>query len=239
MIKYNILRIIFTLIMKTLFKFEVQGTKNVPSKGPYILAVNHLTIVEPPALLAVMPIKRITVFIAEKWRDVPVIGWLIVQFEGIVVDRDNIDRQALKAALTALRNGGVLGIAPEGTRSKTGGLIRAKSGIAFIATRAKVPILPVGISGQIGFEAKLKRLQRPHIRVNIGELVHLPDLKQENSSNQPKIDRGERLQQLADEVMIAIARLIDPEIRGVYADAVDQATKTGKVETSNIAAIDA
>jgi len=191
----------------------VKGLENVPAKGPYILAVNHLTVFEPPVLLAVMPIKRITVFVGDTWKDRPIIGWLLQAFEGIFVNRGRIDRQALRAALDTLKNEGVLGIAPEGTRSRAGGLIRAKAGIAYIATKANVPILPVGISGQLGAIEKLKRLHRPHLQVNIGQLVHLPALSGGN--------RGEQLQKYADEVMTAIARLIDPDLRGVYATAVE------------------
>ncbi|NIP24175.1 MAG: 1-acyl-sn-glycerol-3-phosphate acyltransferase [Phycisphaerae bacterium] len=211
--KYRFLKIIFTVIIRLLTKTEVRGTEYIPQDIPFILAVNHLTILESPVLFVVLPVKQVTVLVARKWEKHLLNGWLIKSVEGIFVNRDEIDRQALQAALDVLKAGGILGMAPEGTRSRTDGLIRAKAGIAYLATKANVPVLPIGISGQKDFMQKFKRLRRPHLLVNIGEPICLPSVIGPN--------RGRRLQKYADEIMVAIARLIEPELRGVYAAAAE------------------
>lgn len=212
MTRYQLLRIAFTVLVRSLARVEVRGTENVPQDQPFILAVNHLTLLEPPVLFVVMPIKQITVFVARKWEDHVAVGWLIRSLEGIFVSRGAIDRQALRTAVNVLKAGGVIGMAPEGTRSLTGGLIRAKPGIAYLAGKADVPILPVGVSGQLGYKAAWKRFRRVRMQVNIGPMIVLPPVQGAN--------RNQQLQQLADEVMVAIARLVDPELRGVYTEAV-------------------
>ena len=207
--KYQFLKVGFIILFRILTTIKISGLERVPRDTPFILAMNHLTLVEPPLLLLVMPVKRLTGFVARKWETHPLVGWIVRWAGAIFVNRDEIDRQALKMALDVLQQGGVLGMAPEGTRSQTGGLIRAKPGIAYLATKANVPVLPVGISGQKDFTQKLKRLQRLQLVVNIGELIYLPPVTGAN--------RSEALQRYADEVMVAIARLIEPELRGVYA----------------------
>lgn len=211
--KYRFLKIILTVIIRLLTKTEVRGTENIPQDIPFILAVNHLTILEPPVLFVVLPVKRVTVLVARKWEKHPLIGWLIRSVDGIFVNRDGIDRQALKAALNVLKSGGILGMAPEGTRSRTGGLIRAKAGIAYLATKANVLVLPIGISGQKNFVLKFKRLRRLHLLVNIGKPICLSPVTSPN--------HGEQLQKYADEIMVAIARLNEPELRGVYTAAAE------------------
>ncbi|RME51057.1 MAG: 1-acyl-sn-glycerol-3-phosphate acyltransferase [Caldilineae bacterium] len=211
---YPVLRLIFKFIVWILARVEVQGVEHIPPRGPFILAVNHLTILEPPVLFVALPIKRVTVFAADKWEHVFFIGWLLRRVGAIFVNRGEVDRRALRAALKVLRSGGVLGIAPEGTRSKTGGLIRAKPGIAYLASLTNAPILPVGMSGQLHFSQQWRRLRRLHLRIRVGPLIHLPPVTGP--------DRMAQLQAHADRVMVAIARLVDPELRGIYASAVTE-----------------
>jgi len=100
----------------------------------------------------------------------------------------------------------VLGIAPEGTRSKTGSLQRGKPGAAYLALRANVPILPVVVTGTERVFRDLLRLRRPRVRVVIGEpfRLTLPE------------DEKRPLQALADRMMYRLAELLPPEYRGVY-----------------------
>ncbi|MFQ5578326.1 MAG: lysophospholipid acyltransferase family protein [Anaerolineae bacterium] len=216
---YRVLRAIFKVIVAAAARVEVSGLENIPLKGPFILAVNHLTILEPPVLFVVLPIKRVTVFAADKWEQAFAIGWLLKRVGAIFVNRGTVDRRALRAALNVLKRGGVLGMAPEGTRSRTGSMIRAKPGIAYLATVANVPILPVGMSGQLNFSRQWLRLKRLRLRINIGRLLYVPAVS--------GADKMARLQHYADQVMVAIARLVDPELRGVYAAAVEGGSSAG------------
>ena len=135
---------------------------------------------------------------------------MVSVIRGIWLNREEIDTRALRAARDHLKSGGVLGIAPEGTRSQTGGLIQAKTGVAFLADQAGVPILPVGVSGTWKITKEILTLRRPRINVKFGEPFTLPP-----------IDRKERdagLNRNTDEIMCRIAALLPPENRGEYAE---------------------
>jgi 1-acyl-sn-glycerol-3-phosphate acyltransferase len=135
---------------------------------------------------------------------------LIDLLDGIWLSRDEIDTRAIRAARDHLQSGGVLGIAPEGTRSQTGALIEAKTGVAFLADRAKVPIIPVAVSGTWQITSEILSLKRPVIVVNFGRPFTLPPVDRNT--------RDQDLQKNTDEIMCQIAALLPPENRGVYAD---------------------
>ncbi|HFB52196.1 MAG TPA: 1-acyl-sn-glycerol-3-phosphate acyltransferase [Anaerolineae bacterium] len=212
MTKYRLAQLVFRAIFKLIAKIKVSGLEHFPREGAFILTINHLALIDPVVLLSVVPPRKITVLVAKKWEHTFFVGWLVRSLGGIFIHRGEVDRHALQAALNVLKSGGIIGLAPEGTRSKTGGLQRAKAGVAYLATKANVPVLPIGISGQQGLVKSLLHLRRLKIHVNIGELIYLPPLSGK--------DKMAQLQAYADEIMIAIAKLIEPELRGVYASAV-------------------
>lgn len=217
MTKYRLIKLAFQILFKFIAKIKITGAENFPPSGSYILAINHLTILDPVILLAVLPIKHATVFVAKKWEHHFFVGPLVRGLGGIFVQRGEVDRAALLASLRVLKSGDVLGIAPEGTRSPTGGLQRAKPGVAYLATKAGVPVLPVGVSGHSDFMKTLRRLRRLRIHVQVGKLISL----------QPVSGKGktEQLQAYADQIMIALSKLVDPELRGIYASAVPSSHK--------------
>ncbi len=212
MTKYHLIRLIFKLVFKLIAKIEITGMEHYPKREPFIIAINHLTLIDPVILLAILPPQKITVFVAKKWEHKFVVGPLVRALGGIFVHRGEVDRAALQASLKVLKNGGILGLAPEGTRSRTGGLQRSKPGVAYLAIKTNTPILPIGISGHTNFAQTLRHLRRVKIHVNIGELIYLP----------PASGKGKtvQLQEYADQMMVALAQLIDPDLRGVYASPV-------------------
>jgi 1-acyl-sn-glycerol-3-phosphate acyltransferase len=107
-----------------------------------------------------------------------------------------------------LKAGGVLGLAPEGTRSHTGQLQEGKTGAAYLADRAGVPIVPVALAGTENVWRNLKRLRRTPVACTIGQPFRLP------SDGRAK---GEQLKHLTDEVMCRIAALLPPQYHGAYA----------------------
>lgn len=214
MTNYRLIQLFFRMLFKVLAKIKVTGLEHFPREGAFILAINHLALIDPVVLLAVVPSRKITVLVAKKWESNVFIRWLVQTMNGIFIHRGEVDRHALQAALKVLKAGGIIGLAPEGTRSKTGGLQRAKPGVAYLATKANVPVLPIGISGQKGLLKSLLHLRRLRVHINIGELIYLPPVSGK--------DKMAQLQAYADEIMIAIARLIEPELRGVYAVAVEK-----------------
>lgn len=207
---YQMLRGLFWVLARLLTRCEFHRPANLPTEGPFIIAVNHLHYVDPVYVMMALPLRHITVLIGEKWAEKWPISWLVRMDGGIYVQRGEADRRAIERCLTVLKRGGVLGLAPEGTRSRTGVMQRGKPGVAYLATKANVPIVPIGISGQEHVHSEWKRFRRPHIVVRVGEPFMLPAVE--------KHHRAEQLQAFSDEVMCRIAALVREDLRGVYAD---------------------
>lgn len=206
----NIIRIIIRGLFNTLTRVRIQGIENVPQTGGCLLAVNHLSMLEPPLVFGMLKREKITALVAKKHRQKLFFRWLIRAVDGIWINREETDFQALREALAFLKDGGALGIAPEGTRSQTGALIEAKPGVAYLADKARVPVVPVAVTGTETAFSQLKRLRRPNLDLRFGEPFDLPPVKRNT--------RAEDLQRNTDEIMCRIAALLPPPYRGVYAD---------------------
>jgi 1-acyl-sn-glycerol-3-phosphate acyltransferase len=206
-------RAIFRMILRFLFWSLTDtitvGAERVPKKGACVLTVNHLGIVDAPLIFVILKRDDATGLVGLTHKENPILRWLVTQMDGIWVDRENPDVHALKQARSYLRNGGLLGIAPEGTRSDTHALIEGKPGVAFLAHKLDGVIVPVGISGTEGGLKRMFTFQRPKFRVIVGEPYRLPPLDRKN--------RNFSLAQNTDEIMCRIAALLPPEYRGVYA----------------------
>jgi 1-acyl-sn-glycerol-3-phosphate acyltransferase len=211
---YRIVWVVASLLFNLLCRIEKHGWPNMPKKGPFIIATNHLQFFDPPVVLAGIPYQEMTVLAAEKWEKTWPISWLLKSMGAIFVHRGEVDRVALNKCLAVLQQGGILGLAPEGTRSATGGMQRGKPGVAYVATKADVPIVPIGVSGQEKIIAEWTKLRRPHVVVRIGEPFKLQPIHGRR--------KGEQLQTQADEVMRHIAALVHEDLRGVYADSVHE-----------------
>ena len=189
---------------------KIEGLENMPSQGPYILVSNHLSRVDAPLLLTIVKNNNVSGWAAAKYRSHPLFGPIVRLGGGIFIQRGKVDRDALRAAVAWLREGNIFGLAPEGTRSKVGALIRAKTGAAYLADQARVPILPIAIMGTESMMSNLLRLRRSRLAVHIGVPFNLPPL-QEN-------ERTKGLRRHADEIMCRIAAMMPPAYHGVYAD---------------------
>jgi len=198
------------MIFKWLFRVTVTGTESLPPDGGYLLAVNHLSRLDPPLIFAILDREDVTALVADKYQKYPVFCWIIETVNGIWITRGEADLSALRQARDFLRGGGVLGIAPEGTRSHAGALIQAKTGAAYLADKAGVPVIPVAIGGTDGAIWRALLLQRPRIHVQIGAPVDLLPIEREG--------REATLQRNTDEIMCRIAAMLPERYRGAYAD---------------------
>ena len=204
---YAILRAIVRLLFRLLSRTEYRGLENLPAHGPFILLTNHLSAIDAPLILAAIP-TPITVFAAHTHRHEFLVGELMNAMGAIWVRRGEVDREALKAAVELLKEGGVIGLAPEGTRSKAGALIEGKIGAAYLATRTDVPLVPVAVTGtEVGLPAVF-RLSRPRIAITIGPPFRLPDSSLQASRAQ--------LQAYTDLIMRTLAGMLPEKYRGVY-----------------------
>jgi 1-acyl-sn-glycerol-3-phosphate acyltransferase len=205
---YRILRFIALVIARFTSRLELVGLDNLPDKPPYLLVTNHLSVLDLPLLLFVMP-HTIRAFAASKHRSNLLYGPILEAADTVWVRRGEIDRQALRKALAVLERGEVLGVAPEGTRAnESHALQKAKAGAAYIATRADVPIVPVGIVGTEKIVHNLLRLRRTRVLITVGEPFRLPEAGHV---------RTQKLHEYTHLIMHRIAELLPEAYRGVYA----------------------
>ena len=204
----RILRTIVDFLFSLLSRREFVGLENIPTEPPYIMVTNHLSAFDSPLLLTVCP-HTIRAFAAAKHKRNPIYAPLLVAMGSIWVRRGEVDRQALQGALDVLKRGEVLGMAPEGTRARgTYALQKGKTGVAYLAARAGVSIVPVGMTGTEKLKDNLPRLHRTHLRVVVGKPFRLPESGEV---------RGQKLREYTDLIMHRIAELLPEEYRGVYA----------------------
>lgn len=206
LLRFLIARIGFTLLAKL---ERVEGLENIPVRGPGILMINHIAFVDPIAVLHVIP-RNIIPMAKVEVLNYPLIGIFPRLWGVIPVRREEFDRQAIQQALEILHAGEIILVAPEGTRHNY--LQNVKEGVAYLATRSGVPVVPVAIDGSIGFPSfrTNSRWREPGIVIRFGRTF-----KFQSSSRRP--DRGE-LRQMTDEAMYILAALLPENRRGEYAD---------------------
>lgn len=202
-------RILIRGLFRILTRFEVQGLDHIPSEGGLVIAVNHLSRLDPPALFSVIERDDLSALVADKYKSHPIIRPVVNFVKGIWIHREDTDFRALRQATEYLQNGGILGIAPEGTRSESQGLMAAKTGVAYLADKASVPVVPVAIIGTDQIIKAWGKLRRARVLVRIGKPLLLPPLERKN--------RTAQLQENTDEIMLRIAAMLPEEYRGVYA----------------------
>jgi 1-acyl-sn-glycerol-3-phosphate acyltransferase len=209
-LRVNFLRGFLKIAFKLFSRLEVTGLENVPTSGSHILIANHLSYIDPPLLYNIMGGDHITGWAADKYRK----HWLFGPIAGLVnpifIRRGRVDRQALDAAVQALESGLSFGLAPEGTRSKTGALMKGKTGVSYLADQSGAALLVIAITGTEMAFKELLRLRRPRLTVRIAKPFHLPPLDPAN--------RTASMRRNADEVMCRLAAMLPSAYRGEYAD---------------------
>ena len=207
-----IIRWLIRLLFHIIARVDVKGYENLPKEGSFVIATNHLGIVDVPIAYYSLDYWDMFVLIADKWQQVGLFRWVGKYFNFIFIDRYNADIKALRKVISLMEQNNILVIAPEGTRSRTGSLIEAKPGVSYLATKLNRPIVPVGITGteDQALFGNLKKLHRAQITVTAGPAFTLPPLPREN--------RDEVLKQYTDEIMCHIAVLLPENYRGFYAN---------------------
>ncbi len=198
-------------MVRLLTRVRVEGQEKIPKSGPLVLATNHLHIIDTPVVFSVLP-RGTVFFVSDHMQRVPFADWFLGRLGQVIyVTRGKADRAPILRALDVLRGGGTLAIAPEGKISRTGGLLQGHTGVAYIATRAAAPVLPVVAYGQEKAAQCWKRLRRVPVDIRVGSPLELPSGKATTRE----------LQAYTEKIMIAMATMLPPNYRGVYAPAVD------------------
>jgi 1-acyl-sn-glycerol-3-phosphate acyltransferase len=209
--KYSTLRSIVRFVMKVITDIEVTGTEKLPP-GNVIVAANHLGRLDTAVLLCILDREDLIMPVAEKYRDHPLYGAIGRAANAIWLNRFDADYSALRQILDRMKQGGLLVIAPEGTRSKTEALQEGKMGVAFLASKSGYPVLPVAVTGteDRGIAENLKHLRRSKITVIAGDSFHI--------EIPPGRGREQAMRTATDEIMCRIAAILPDKYRGVYAD---------------------
>lgn len=198
------------LVVAVVISKKVEGRENIPSKGPVILVCNHLNFADPPTVLSLLP-RRSKWLVKEEWFRNPIIG-LPARAGGLMpVRRSKADFAALRRAQAVLGQGLILGIFPEGTRSKTGMLGEGEPGAAYLALRTGVPILPVAVFGTEKIKLPKGIFQRNKgIHVRFGKVFRLE--KAAGRIENADVAAANR------RIMLSIRDMLPSEYHGVYSE---------------------
>ena len=197
--------------MNIIADVEVIGLEKLPQNN-VLVAANHLGRLDTAVLLYILDRDDIIMAVAEKYKNHPIFGAIGRSANAIWLNRFEADFAALREILVRMQKGGLLVIAPEGTRSKTEAMQKGKMGVAFLASKSGFPVLPVALTGteDAGVIANMKRFRKSKIKVVAGDLfkVEIPRGR----------GREEAMQQATDEIMCRIGAMLPENYRGYYAD---------------------
>jgi 1-acyl-sn-glycerol-3-phosphate acyltransferase len=190
---------------------HVEGLEYFPANGSGIIMMNHVAFVDSLFVMHELPRNIVPMAKIEVYK-YPLIGIFPRLWRVIPVRREEIDRQALRAAFDVLQAGEVILMAPEGTRSHDIGLQEGKEGIAYIATRSGAPVLPAAVINTAGFPALrfTSRWKGPGAVLRFGRPFRF----------NPEFGRPDRqlLRKMTDEAMFILSNMLPEGLRGVYSD---------------------
>ena len=209
--KYKTIRSIVRFIMNIIADVEVVGLEKLP-QGNVMLAANHLGRLDTAVLIYALERDDLIMAVAEKYKDHPLFGAIGRSVNAIWLNRFEADFAALREILARMQKGGLMVIAPEGTRSKTEMLQEGKMGVAFLASKSGFPVMPIALTGteDRGVIENLKRFRRSKIKAVAGELFYIEIPKGKG--------REEAMRTATDEIMCQIAAKLPESYRGFYKD---------------------
>ncbi|GAB4500113.1 MAG: hypothetical protein OHK0052_16090 [Anaerolineales bacterium] len=198
------LRFLGRAVFAGLARVTQTGRQHLPKTGPILLVGNHVAVVEAALMALYTPWQVELLGVGDIPID-PTFAPLVHAFGYIPIRRGHMDRQALNTALSVLNQRGAVGIFPEGgiwdTRLK-----RTHSGVAWLSYHAQAPVLPIGFGGMKGAVAAMVQGKRPHLTMNIGELIPPVQLAPDSESG-----RKQQFEQAAAQMMARVEQLIPEE----------------------------
>src|SRR4051794_29062514 len=210
---YWVLKAILTPILRFFFRVRVEGLENVPSRGPAILASNHLSFSDSVFLPLVVR-RRVTFVAKAEYFEDPKTAWIFRALGQIPIKRGggSASRRALESAAEVLEAGGLFGIYPEGTRSPDGRLYRGHTGVARLALQTGAPVLAVAMIGTRGAQPIGQGMPRLFMPITIRISRPLDFQRFADRKTDPRT-----LRSITDEIMFELRELSGQEYAPKYA----------------------
>lgn len=193
MLFYKVVKSSVKILLSLIYRVEIEGKEYIPTEGKGIVCSNHFSLLDPVLIGTFLP-RKINYMAKEELFSNKIFATILTKLGVFPVKRGGADISAIKTALKVLKDDEVLGIFPEGTRSKAGEVLEAKPGLAMIAIRSQSPIVPAAIIGNYKPFSKVK--------IKIGKPINL-------SSYYDKKPTTEEYQQLSQEVLDTIRKLMN------------------------------
>lgn len=207
---WKFLHVLVSILRLWAGHLHVEGREHVPAQGGVILACNHPGNLDVIVLGYSSPRQIYYMAKEELFKISPVLSWLLFAVGAFPVRRGRNDVSAIATSIAVVKKGKVLGMFPEGTRDRDRGLTRGRNGAVRIALATGAPIVPCAVIGVGRLNREwMNPLRRPQVIMRFGKPIYFD--KTEGAS-------AETLQKHTDTVMVAIAAMLPPELRGVYAD---------------------
>lgn len=168
------LRLIFTVWLR----YRARGVEKIPRTGGALFLINHQSFLDP--LLVGLPLSRPVSYLARNTLfTVPVIGWILRHTYVLPIDRESAGTASIRVAIERMQQGFLVGIFPEGTRTRDGRVGEFKPGFVALVRRAKLPVYPVGIAGAFeAFPRSLWNMRLSPVRVVFGDPLSPDEIEQ-------------------------------------------------------------
>ena len=203
-------------IFRSVCQVDDADLARVPMHGPLILVGNHVNFLEAPIMITHLQPRPVIALVKDTTWNNPLFGSLFNLWKAIPIRRGEVNITGFREALRVLKEGKILAIAPEGTRSGNGVLQKGQTGIVPLAIKSGAPIMPVAYYGGENFWKNMKGFTRTPFSIRVGRPFTL-----RVTSTLPS--RAQR-EQIATEIMYQLAAQLPPAYRGYYAD-IENATE--------------
>jgi len=170
---YKFVKALLKVFVSLWFRWEVVGGEKLPNQGPVVLAANHASLWDPVMVGIALP-RKVHYMAKEELFRIPLFGQVLHPLGAFPVKRGKSDRAALKTGVNVLKEGKVLGLFPEGSRTKDGTLMEFQPGAGLLALKGNAPIVPVALKGTFKMGLRFKR----KVFIVVGDPIYLDDFKE-------------------------------------------------------------
>ncbi len=204
----RVLVFLFRVLTHTIFRIHDEPLAKVPARGPLIIVMNHINILEIPLIYAHLQPRPVHgLVLADRWKN-PVVAWGLNACGAIPLERSGSNFGSIRRVFDVLKAGEIVLIMPEGTRSGDGHLGSGHPGVVLLAIKSKAPLLPIVSFGGEKYRENLKKLRRTDFYLTVGEPFRL--------KAEGKAVVGQDRKQMLDEIMYRMAALLPVEYQGAY-----------------------